>query len=136
MHPPLWFRGGGGVATGHSLAGEGGPNSDEGTYTVVPPYLDTDMSWYFSFICCTAVCAALEQGVAAIFGPGSGFTAHHVQSICDSKVHTSTTANIRKGISISRNMHKEDYLGPGGQGADPPPLTLSIAKEGRNHLIE
>ena len=39
-----------------------------------------------------AVCHSLTQGVAALFGPNSPYTAHHVQSICDSKEipHTET----------------------------------------------
>lgn len=32
---------------------------------------------------CCAVCHLLRSGVAAIFGPQSGQTASHVQSICD-----------------------------------------------------
>ena len=31
------------------------------------------------------MCHSLTQGVAALFGPNSPYTAHHVQSICDSK---------------------------------------------------
>ena len=31
------------------------------------------------------MCHSLSQGVAALFGPNSPYTAHHVQSICDSK---------------------------------------------------
>jgi len=38
-----------------------------------------------SFYASKRVCSALEQGVAAIFGPSSSFSAHHVQSICDTK---------------------------------------------------
>ena len=36
------------------------------------------------FCCCfSLVCHLLQSGVAAIFGPQSGQTASHVQSICD-----------------------------------------------------
>lgn len=32
---------------------------------------------------CVAVCHLLRSGVAALFGPQSGTTSSHVQSICD-----------------------------------------------------
>ena len=34
-------------------------------------------------LCCVAVCHLLRSGVAALFGPQSGTTSSHVQSICD-----------------------------------------------------
>ena len=46
-----------------------------------------------------SVCHSLSQGVAALFGPTSPFTAHHVQSICDSKEipHIETRWDYRVG---------------------------------------
>ena len=46
-----------------------------------------------------AVCHSLSQGVAALFGPNSPYTAHHVQSICDSKEipHIETRWDYRVG---------------------------------------
>ena len=46
-----------------------------------------------------AVCHSLGQGVAALFGPNSPYTAHHVQSICDSKEipHIETRWDYRVG---------------------------------------
>ena len=45
------------------------------------------------------VCHSLSQGVAALFGPNSPYTAHHVQSICDSKEipHIETRWDYRVG---------------------------------------
>ena len=45
------------------------------------------------------MCHTLSQGVAALFGPTSPFTAHHVQSICDSKEipHIETRWDYRAG---------------------------------------
>jgi hypothetical protein len=53
------------------------------------------------------VCSALEQGVAAIFGPGSGFTAHHVQSICDSKVRipVEDSSGVELFCFGTKNLH-------------------------------
>ena len=35
------------------------------------------------FYLCSSVCHLLRSGVAALFGPQSGTTSSHVQSICD-----------------------------------------------------
>ena len=45
------------------------------------------------------MCHSLSQGVAALFGPNSPYTAHHVQSICDSKEipHIETRWDYRVG---------------------------------------
>ena len=45
------------------------------------------------------MCHTLSQGVAALFGPTSPFTAHHVQAICDSKEipHIETRWDYRTG---------------------------------------
>ena len=37
----------------------------------------------FYFYLCSSVCHLLRSGVAALFGPQSGTTSSHVQSICD-----------------------------------------------------
>ena len=37
----------------------------------------------FHFHLCSLVCHLLRSGVAALFGPQSGTTSSHVQSICD-----------------------------------------------------
>ena len=37
----------------------------------------------FYFHLCSLVCHLLRSGVAALFGPQSGTTSSHVQSICD-----------------------------------------------------
>ncbi|XP_023349760.1 glutamate receptor ionotropic, kainate 2 isoform X2 [Eurytemora carolleeae] len=61
-----------------------------------------------SFYASKRVCAAMSQGVAALFGPSSSFTAHHVQSICDAKeiphIETRwdlTSATVRDQYSIN-----------------------------------
>jgi len=61
-----------------------------------------------SFYASKRVCSALGKGVAAIFGPSSSFTAHHVQSICDAKeiphIETrwdTTTSTVRDQYSIN-----------------------------------
>lgn len=50
-----------------------------------------------------SVCKALEIGVAGLFGPQSGVTASHVQSICDNMEipHVETRYDYR--------MEREDY---------------------------
>ena len=55
--------------------------------------------WLHSWHCDVPVCHTLSQGVAALFGPTSPFTAHHVQSICDSKEipHIETRWDYRAG---------------------------------------
>ena len=53
------------------------------------------------------VCHSLTQGVAALFGPNSPYTAHHVQSICDSKEipHIETRCDQVSWKGISKLMH-------------------------------
>lgn len=65
-----------------------------------------------SFYASKRVCSALKLGVAAMFGPTSSLTAHHVQSICDTKEvpHLETrwdfnTKNVRKPFSINLYPH-------------------------------
>ena len=43
----------------------------------------SNLTTKFSFHLCSLVCHLLRSGVAALFGPQSGTTSSHVQSICD-----------------------------------------------------
>merc|ERR550532_3389913 len=72
-----------------------------------------------SFYASPRVCHTLSQGVAALFGPNSPFTAHHVQSICDAKEipHIETRWDYRVGAI------REQY----SINLFPYPPTLSLA---------
>ncbi len=56
-----------------------------------------------SYVLVFSVCKTLETGIAGLFGPQSGVTASHIQSICDSLElpHVETRWDY--------SMEREDY---------------------------
>ena len=52
-------------------------------YPHCTPFMISRNNLNIMILCCVAVCHLLRSGVAALFGPQSGTTSSHVQSICD-----------------------------------------------------
>ena len=79
--------------------------------------------FYFKLLFFVSVCHLLRSGVAALFGPQSGTTSSHVQSICDAMEipHIETRWDYR--------LKRDDY------SVNLYPHPTAISKVRRRHLV-